>query len=86
MKTLIVVLAVFACNLVAAKDKATINYVGQGRYTCSGDRHRCAQIDAQNRLNAQIDADRYERTRQREIDRYERFRENYLRRENNPEQ
>lgn len=53
MKILAIVLCAF-CTCAVGKDKAEIHYVGQGRYTCSGDAYKCAQIDASNRaLEAQ---------------------------------
>lgn len=72
----IVVLALTS-SLAFAKDKTTITDVGNGRYTCSGDRYKCAQIDQQNRLTSQSESDRYERARQREIDLYNRSSETY---------
>lgn len=50
MRMLTIVLCAF-CTFAAAKDKekAEIHYAGEGRYTCSGDAYKCAQIDANNR-------------------------------------
>ena len=69
MKKLIAILALASLTALAKeKDEAKITYVGLGRYTCSGDSYKCAQIDANNRaLDAQRemqDRDRMERERE----------------------
>lgn len=38
-----------AVTLQAADKSADIRYAGLGRYTCSGDKYKCAQIDADGR-------------------------------------
>ena len=63
----IVILLVLVSMSCIAKDKAEIRYAGQGRYTCSGDRYQCAQIDANNRAVEAREKDREEtRVEQRE--------------------
>lgn len=81
MKPLIIAALLAVCSLAIAKDKNEITYVGQGRYSCSGKGYKCAQIDQQNRLQSQIESDRYERNRSEERGRYERSREEYRERE-----
>ena len=76
MKTLIIVLCA-VCTCAIAKDKAEIRYAGQGRYTCSGDSYKCAQIDANNRaLEAQQRA-KDDAREQREYERRQRDLEAY---------
>ena len=58
-------LAIFLLSLTAsaiAKDdgKADIHYAGLGRYTCSGDKYKCAQIEANNRTLEERDRQRWE--------------------------
>lgn len=71
MKKLAALLLLFASFSSFAKDhgEAKITYVGMGRYTCSGDSYKCAQIDANNRtLDAQREMRDRERTeREREL-------------------
>ena len=64
MKKLAALLLLFASFSPFAKDhdEAKITYVGMGRYTCSGDSYKCAQIDANNRA---LDAQREMRDRER---------------------
>lgn len=80
-KPIIVLVVLLTAAGAFAKDKTTVNYVGQGRYSCSGDSYQCAQIDQQNRQHSQNESDRYERTRREEVGRYERSREEYRERE-----
>jgi hypothetical protein len=62
-------------NALAAEPKVT--YVGDGRYTCSGNSPQCAQIDANNRQReAQRQADY-----QRDQDRAQNYVDNSRRRE-----
>lgn len=62
-------------NAIAAEPKVT--YVGDGRYTCSGNSAQCAQIDANNRQReAQRQADY-----QRDQDRAQNYVDNSRRRE-----
>lgn len=69
MKKLIAILVLASMSALAKeRGEAKITYVGLGRYTCSGDSYKCAQIDANNRaLDAQRemqDRDRMERERE----------------------
>ena len=75
MKALLIVLALVSATAIA-KEKAEVRYVGMGRYTCSGDRYKCAQIDANNRLldtqretkeNARIEKEREQHRRDFEL-------------------
>lgn len=43
-----------------AGEKPTVNYVGNGRYTCSGNSTACAQIDQNNRVQGELELRRYE--------------------------
>jgi hypothetical protein len=43
-----------------AGDKPVVNYVGNGRYTCSGNSTGCAQIDQNNREQGELELRRYE--------------------------
>ena len=76
MKTLVIVLCAF-CTCAIAKDKAEIHYVGQGRYTCSGDSYKCAQIDANNRSLEARQRERDESRQQREYEQRKRDLELY---------
>ena len=59
--------AMFLVVTVQAADKSVeIDFVGLGRYTCSGDKYKCAQIDANNRALEERDRQRWERERDRE--------------------
>ena len=69
----IVILLVLISMSCIAKDKAEIRYAGQGRYTCSGDKYQCAQIDANNGAQEAREKDRMEQRereqRRRDLDR-----------------
>lgn len=43
-----------------AGDKPAVNYVGNGRYTCSGNSTACALIDQNNRVQGELELRRYE--------------------------
>ena len=73
MRMLVVLLVLTSLNCIA-KDKAEIRYAGEGRYTCSGDRYRCAQIDANNRVLEAREKERDE-TRMEQREREQRRRE-----------
>lgn len=58
------VLALFTTT-VLAKDDARVTYVGDGRYTCSGNSATCAQIDANNRQRESQRQAEYQRDQDR---------------------
>lgn len=68
MKPFPLILAIL-CGVAFAKDGSRITYVGDGRYTCSGDLAACAQIEASNRQREQQRQFEYERKRY-EMERY----------------
>lgn len=49
MKYFVTIALLLMAMTASAKDDAEITYVGGGRYTCSGDKYKCAQVDANNR-------------------------------------
>lgn len=63
MKKAILILALLAGSALAKEP--TVNYVGQGRYTCSGNAAVCAQIDANNRAESARQQYQYDRERDR---------------------
>ena len=48
-----------------AKDEARVTYVGDGRYTCSGNSVACAQVDANNRQRESQRQAEYQREQDR---------------------
>ena len=49
MKHFATIVLLLTAMTATAKGDAEITYAGGGRYTCSGDKYKCAQIDANNR-------------------------------------
>lgn len=72
---LVVALCGLATGSTLAEPKA--NYVGQGRYSCSGTAVECAQINSNNDRNAEWNRRRH----QEEQDRAQRYVEENRRRE-----
>ena len=69
MKNSLIVLSVVALAAIsAAYADHRVTYVGDGRYTCSGNSAQCAQIDANNRQREVL----RDIERQREDDRLKR--------------
>ncbi len=66
MRKIVFVAMFFAVTVQAADKSVEIHYVGLGRHTCSGDKYRCAQIDANNRVLEERDRQRWEQERDRE--------------------
>lgn len=58
------ILALFA-TAALAKDDARVTYVGDGRYTCSGNSTTCAQVDANNRQRESQRQAEYQRDQDR---------------------
>lgn len=79
LKKYLIFLALTTClnTNTAAKDKADVTYVGLGRYTCSGDKYKCAKIDANNRALDERDRQRWEREKERDYERRQRDLELY---------
>lgn len=77
MKKLAFLAMFVAVTLQAADKSADIRYAGLGRYTCSGDKYKCAQIDANNRALEERDRQRWERDREREREQHHRDLELY---------
>lgn len=48
-KSALVAALLAAAFAAQAKEDPKVTYVGQGRYTCSGNSPACAQVDANNR-------------------------------------
>lgn len=48
-----------------AKEDARVTYVGDGRYTCSGNSAACAQVDANNRQRESQRQAEYQRDQDR---------------------
>lgn len=70
MKNSLIVLSVVALTASsAAQADPRVTYVGDGRYTCSGNSAQCAQIDANNRQREAL----RDFERQREEDRVKRY-------------
>lgn len=77
-KNIAVLLFVLATSVFAKDDgKADIHYAGLGRYTCSGDKYKCAQIDANNRSLDERDRQRWEQQRERDYEQRQRDLERY---------
>ena len=70
MKDSLIVLSLIslAASFTAQADPR-VTYVGDGRYTCSGNRVQCAQVDANNRQREALRI----LERQREDDRVKRY-------------
>ena len=85
MKTLIATLCLVMAATAHARDtsKPDVTYVGGGRYTCSGGGVACAQIDTNNRINTELERQRYQAQQDR-ADRY--IREERARRDREVEQ
>jgi len=75
MKKIVIYLAFISVGALAG-EKAEIHYSGLGRYTCTGDSFKCAQIDANNRAleswqrakdNVRIESEREQRRRDLEL-------------------
>ncbi len=64
----IILLAVTTMAIAKENGKADIHYAGLGRYTCSGDKFKCAQIDANNRALEERDQRRWERQQERDYE------------------
>ena len=62
-KTLALILTLAFAQVYAGEAK--VEYVGMGRYTCSGDAYKCAQIDRNNREQADRERWNYEREQER---------------------
>ena len=74
-------LLVALVSAAQAKDEARVTYVGDGRYTCSGNSVACAQVDTNNRQREsqrQADYQREQDRAQSYVDR-ERHKEDGLR-------
>ena len=77
-KFLAIILLALTTSAIAKDDgKADITYVGLGRYTCSGDKYKCAQIDANNRALEERDRQRWEQQRERDYEQRKRDLEMY---------
>ena len=77
-KTITIILIAISTNVFAKDEgKADIHYVGLGRYTCSGDKYKCAQIDANNRSLDERDRQRWEQQRQLDYEQRQRDLERY---------
>ena len=73
-----IILLTITTSAIAKDDgKADIHYVGLGRYTCSGDKYKCAQIDANNRAQEERDRQRWEDQRERDYEQRKRELEMY---------
>jgi len=75
-------IAIFLLSLTTsaiAKDdgKADIHYAGLGRYTCSGNKYKCAQIEANNRTLEERDRQRWEQQQERDYEQRKRDLEMY---------
>ena len=62
----IILLSLTTAAVAKDKGKADIHYVGLGRYTCSGDSFKCAQIDANNRAIEERDRQTWEQQLERD--------------------
>lgn len=77
-KLLAIILMALATSAIAKDDgKTDIHYAGLGRYTCSGDEYKCAQIDANNRILEERDRQRWEQQRERDYEQRKRDLEMY---------
>ena len=75
---LAIILLALTTSAIAKDDgKADIHYAGLGRYTCSGDKFKCAQIDANNRALEERDRQRWEQQRERDYEQRKRDLEMY---------
>ena len=61
----ILALILFSAIAQVQAGEAKVEYVGLGRYTCSGDAYKCAQIDRNNREREERDRWNYEREQER---------------------
>lgn len=77
MNNVIAIILLTLASSAIAKDKAEVTYVGLGRYTCSGDKYKCAQIDANNRALDERDRQRWEREKERDYEQRKRDLELY---------
>lgn len=80
MKTIIASLCLVIAATAHARDTINpdVTYSGGGRYTCPGGGAACAQIDTNNRVNTELERQRYQAQQDR-ADRY--IREERARRE-----
>ena len=77
-KLLAIITLALAASAVAKNDgKVDIHYVGLGRFTCSGDKDKCAQIDANNRALDERDRQRWEQQRESDYEQRRRDLEMY---------
>jgi hypothetical protein len=69
MIKLFIATAIISLTLVvAAHAEPKVTYVGEGRYACRGSSAECAQIDQNNRREAEYRADQYRREQDRAQD------------------
>lgn len=64
-RLLIAGLAICFLSVAYASDDPQVTYVGGGRYVCTGNSYKCAQIDQQNQRESERRREDYQRDQDR---------------------